>query len=964
MKANDDSRNAADRHPADRRLNHFMRKNANSLEKQIGRLGGRSVHWFLVVTASLHFVSPAASQVKAPDLSIGLHRGRLVIDWDERNTKGVLQVASDLNGPWSDVTGAKAPYSTSSSRAHRFHRIAPGSVAGPAGTVIESFAARAESNMGTWLVLPKSDWMFTRGQTWTHIRSGARPETPVYRSMSGHFLAPMDQTPVAVFFSAEAYVEPVDKRLFVRALIDGVPADPADVVFATGTSPVNPESRAFVFTGRVDQGLHTMELQWLVDHGGTGYVRDAAFLVRVGDSQNSDGSVQVFSPPSGPPDSTTTAAWMDVPELSGAIQTKAGESLAISVSAESYVTGAGAMFLRALVDGQPARPSDVLFAKGTKPQCRLMTFGLDAPTAGLHNVRIQWLAQDGGAFVGDRSLVLAATSRTSSSIDQVFVAPDSGPAVSTSSASFSPMPGLSTTGKLPQNGEVAVLFSAVTSGPAEESLHVRMTIDGIPVPDSEVQLMESDLHAGTHSFVFSAKHLYPEGPPATSTLRIEWRVANGKKVFLDDRTMTVLVKPPTVPDLAEQRPFGLGAVGLENFGVESQIGTRRLLVICWDPHRPGIAPVNLATIQQAVFGPTNSVRDYFDVVSGGKYTLNSALGGNSVIGWYDADGPPTDYFGNSPGCSGDGGNLEARRREMLQRAAEDIDFSAFDDNGDGVLDPNLECGILLVIPSDGPSTDKVRQMSDSDCGWFSVSGVIIPLIAEWLTDASGDEFRSAAHEIAHLMLGLDDVYVGNAINTRAGRLSLMENFYSDHVPHPDPLSKLALGWANPTIVERDGIFALEDIKLSHRIVVLPRKPGKVNDEYFILENRQDAPDNALYDKHLSDSGIAVWHIIESKSDNGLPPQCLTPGVWAETGNGQARRGLRVLRPGVVNSNSASLWGGADYDLLDTGLVCPDEAPTSADRRNALIWADGTPSGYSILDWSAAAQTMSFQIVAP
>ena len=876
----------------------------------------------------------------------------------------MLQIANNPAGPWANILGAESPYSTSARRAHRFYRLGPGSKTDPTGSIGETFAARAESSMGTWVMLPKSDWMFTRGNNWSHLRSGARSEIPVYRSMSGHFLAPQDGTPIAVFFSAESYVEPVDKRLFVRALIDGVPADPGDVVFVTGTSVANPESRSFVFTDRVSKGLHTVELQWLVDRESTGYVRDAAFLVRVGDSPNSDGSVQVFTPPSGPTDSTTSPVWVDVPGLSGAIQTKTGESLAISVGAESYVIGSGTMFLRALVDDVPAKPADVLFAKGNKPQCRLMTFGIESPSAGLHNVRIQWLAQAGGAFVGDRSLVLAATPRTSSSIAQVFVAPASGTADSTASTSFAPIPGLSVSGKLTTNGEVAVLFSAVTSVPANEAIHVRMTIDGTPVPDSDVQLVESDLHMGTHSFVFSAKHLYPEGPPPSSTIRIEWRTENGEKVFMDDRSMTVLVKPPTVPDLIEQRPFGLGATGLENFGLESQIGTRRLLVICWDPDRTNVPAPALGTIQQAVFGAANSVKHYFSVNSGGKYNLTSALGGNTVLGWYDAKGPSSNYFGNAPGCDGDGGNLERRRREMVRRAAEDINFAAFDDNGDGVLDPQLECGILLVIPHNGAAVDKVRQMFDESCGWFSVDGVIIPLIAEWLTDASADEFRSASHEIAHLMLGLDDAYVSTAINTRVGRLSLMENFYGSHVAHLDPLSKLALGWVNPTVVESDGIYSLQDIKLSHEVLILPRKPGKVKDEFYILENRQDSANSALYDRNLLDSGIAIWHVVESKDDNGLFPVCMDDTSWAETGNGQARRGLRVVRPFVTSSHGDSLWDATAYDLFDTGLLCPDDVQNFSDRRNALIWADGTLSGYSVLDWSAVAPAMSFQVLTP
>src|SRR5262245_28815351 len=141
-------------------------------------------------------------QIPGPELDIMRRGEQLIINWDERRTTGVLQVGNELSGPWAEIIGAKAPYSTSARRAHRFYRLGPGSKSDPTGSFVETFAARAESSLGTWVLMPQSDWMSTRGQSWTHIRSGARPEPPVYRSMSGHFLAPQDGTPVAIFFSA------------------------------------------------------------------------------------------------------------------------------------------------------------------------------------------------------------------------------------------------------------------------------------------------------------------------------------------------------------------------------------------------------------------------------------------------------------------------------------------------------------------------------------------------------------------------------------------------------------------------------------------------------------------------------------------------------------------------------------------------------------------------------------------
>jgi len=907
------------------------------------------------------------AQIREPEIRLSELRGSLVLDWDDTNSFA-LEVASDPAGPWATVPGAVPPFQTLPLREHRFWRLGPGSATNPGGGALtETFSARAESAMGRWYLLPQDDWMFTRGARWTHVRSGLHEQAPNYRSMSGHFLVPADNTPIAVFFSAEAYVELADKRLFLRALVDGTPLNPQDVVFATGTSPVNPESRAFVFTGRVGKGLHTVELQWLVDREGTGYIRDAAFLVRVGDSPNSDGSVQTATPPSGPTVSTTSGAWADVPGLSGAVQTKAGETLGICVSTESFVTGGGTMFLRALIDGQPAEPSDVLFAKGSAPQCRLVAFGKAGLPAGPHTLRIQWLANGGvgEAFMGDRSLVLTATPKNSGPIVQELVTPPSGPAVTTSSTTFTAMPGLSVTGKLPANGEVAVIFSAVTSVSDGGILRVRLTIDGQPVPDSDVQLAQSDLHTGAHSFVFSAKHLYPDGPPPASTIRVEWRVAIDGTASADDRTMLVLVKKPTVPDLAEPPLFGAGG----NFPIESAIGSRRLLVILFDPGRPGHPAPSVASVVQGVLGNANSVKNYFSVVSSGKYSLNNALAGTSVLGWYTGTQPWDTYFGGGDGCdgytfSGVPNGQDIRRREALERAAQDINFANFDDNGDGVLDPKLELAILLIIPDAvSGSLGKVRQVFDNNCGPLSVDGVLVPFIAEWLTDNPAGEYNVPAHELSHLLLGVDDMYVQDyTLHTEAGRLSLMEGLTTVATPHLDSFNKLALGWVSPTIVTTDGIHALQDVKKSGKVLILPRLPGKATDEFYLLENRQNPPDNALYDQFILDSGIAVWHIVHGQADNGLAPPC--ESNWATTGNGNARRGIRLLRPQIRQVDEWSLWTSADYNLLDTGLVCPQSGDNPADRRNVLRWADGTRSYFSIINWPANAETMSFQVVAP
>ncbi|NJO84677.1 MAG: hypothetical protein HC828_19190 [Blastochloris sp.] len=82
---------------------------------------------------------------------------------------------------------------------------------------------------GQWSTFD-DEWNFTRSNQWTNIRAWPR-------KMAVNVLVEADNTEVAIMFTAEAYVDTPRKRMFVRALIDGKPTNPEDVVFAMGTDP-------------------------------------------------------------------------------------------------------------------------------------------------------------------------------------------------------------------------------------------------------------------------------------------------------------------------------------------------------------------------------------------------------------------------------------------------------------------------------------------------------------------------------------------------------------------------------------------------------------------------------------------------------------------------------------------------------------------------------------------------------
>lgn len=118
-------------------------------------------------------------------------------------------------------------------------------------------------------------------------------QSPVYVPIpegTVSFTADEDNTNVAIMFSAEAATSILGSRMFVRALVDGVLADPADVVFNEGLAP---GARSFTFTTRVNAGIHTVEMQWMRDPTGPpaayAYIGATSVKVRTGLSSSTSG---------------------------------------------------------------------------------------------------------------------------------------------------------------------------------------------------------------------------------------------------------------------------------------------------------------------------------------------------------------------------------------------------------------------------------------------------------------------------------------------------------------------------------------------------------------------------------------------------------------------------------------------------------------------------------------------------
>jgi M6 family metalloprotease-like protein len=298
-------------------------------------------------------------------------------------------------------------------------------------------------------------------------------------------------------------------------------------------------------------------------------------------------------------------------------------------------------------------------------------------------------------------------------------------------------------------------------------------------------------------------------------------------------------------------------------------------------------------------------------------------------------------------CCEDGfiGGHSEKWAEAILKADADFDYSIYDKNRDGVLQPT-ELGILIVVPQNNPfGTNRpvVARNCPNDQSLF-VDGVRIDVMAEaYIGDPPN--LALVAHELSHFLHGTPDMYFRGFFPYAAGSFSLMDQSH-DGNPHLDPYNKFRLGWINPKVVTQDGCYELNDVETSGDVLLL-YDPQHSNDEFFLIENRQK---DDYYDSWLPDYGLGVWHIIEDKNiySKLSAPYGVSDDTWSIVGSNEwGRRGIRMIRPtyGPPSNNYRALWDSSENDIY-------------------LNWYDGTSSGFSIKKISNSGNKMKFVIDTP
>ncbi len=252
------------------------------------------------------------------------------------------------------------------------------------------------------------------------------------------------------------------------------------------------------------------------------------------------------------------------------------------------------------------------------------------------------------------------------------------------------------------------------------------------------------------------------------------------------------------------------------------------------------------------YGGTGSCKDYFLDNSNGQFRPH-----------FDVYGPIT----LSKNRSYYGGNVkgeDAAPREMVSEACEladkEIDFSRYDNDGDGYVD-NVFVFYAGQGEADYGPADSVWPHSWNLNPSLTLDNVIISQYAcsnEWQEDTPGG-IGTFVHEFSHVM-GLPDLYSTTyaypLVCTPGGYSVLDYGPYNNDGRTPPSYSvfeRNAMGWLVPEVLSEPANVTLGEIQESNKGYIIPTAKDT---EFYLLENRQKKG----WDAYLPGHGMLVWHV--------------------------------------------------------------------------------------------------------
>ncbi len=365
-------------------------------------------------------------------------------------------------------------------------------------------------------------------------------------------------------------------------------------------------------------------------------------------------------------------------------------------------------------------------------------------------------------------------------------------------------------------------------------------------------------------------------------------------------------------------------------------GNRALLVVLVKRHDSSASLAHTAQYyEDLIFGPTEPyLARYYSEVSQYLFTWHKA----AVVG-------PAQL-------ANEASNTDDYRRMVKELAAQQgFNYEPYDTNHDGQVS-TTELGILSI----DNYTDNGGQTGPSAPGCVDIPGQTVDVCSEVASAGQKASLTLLFHETAHL-LGSTHNYGSNCNSSGATPMSC--HFVSDNrnAVHPDPWTKLELGWTIPRIYKLDDYGTCETLAApqygggllyseNHKPVVLydPRLGiGPLGSgEFFILEHRNPDAPFGKYDAGVWDKGLALWYV--QRDAGGYIPEI--SGLKITAGNDQILQTVPLAGSDDQLFGSGAgqyIFAGPDY-ILQTSPASGSDDFVVTDAANFVLGAPGAYRG--------------------
>lgn len=268
---------------------------------------------------------------------------------------------------------------------------------------------------------------------------------------------------------------------------------------------------------------------------------------------------------------------------------------------------------------------------------------------------------------------------------------------------------------------------------------------------------------------------------------------------------------------------------------------------------------------------SKSAHAYFKDQSNGLFTPQF-----DVYGPITLSGNRKEYGGNSSSYWGDGTDegVGTMVGEACQGMNGQVDFSQYDNDGDGVCDV-----VIVLYAGDGEASSRLPDSDEAvwPCQWYlsesdfgkslRLDGVKVDKFAVFnelagIDRTTLDGVGTVAHEFSHC-IGLPDFYVTSdysSVDIAMDAWSLMDyGCYNDDGFTPigySAFEKYSLGWISLEAPDTPRRYTLPVFNTgASNDVALKLNSPKAN-EYYIVENRQ----RQGWDRYMESEGLLITHV--------------------------------------------------------------------------------------------------------